>query len=1029
MRNFRGLLSMAIAVLGCVPVANAMELIWTRPAGQWPSECTPLVADLDGHPGEEILAINKIGQLMLWRTDGTALGEGQDGTIAQLPEGPWTSSPVLMETGGAARVLLCSEAGLVLALDAGFKEVWRATLPGKTRFARGVATPLVTAGGILYCFADLSGALSAFQAGGALAWRVQLDGPCSTFLQTGALEGEEAHLLAAAGGKLHRIGPGGAILWTCELGGTVLSRPEIYPDAAHPLIVCGASDNQLAAVSFDGTILWQTPAAEMDASITFLPRKEGAPLVLCTGLWGDLHAFDADGRAVWTHRFRSKNRARPLVIDADGDGASEVFVVTYGQRGYLIDASGRRLDEVHFTGLVNASPIVINEGGNQDILVMTNVLMAQRFRLAPPKPVYGASDAQPEIGLQFTFTRPREAAAVTVSNPLGALVRVQVRVSADDAPHILHGVVTARTAFELPVGLTASGAYTIAAEATDATGKIAAAESWWLSGGELAAAAPPSNTLYAWSTPAYGDFDDTRLNPAVDEGSMTAPEITVPPLYAGEHGAGAFVAVSTLERPVRARVTVSTPTLEDGTAFSGTVALHEVVMTGTVNGERAADALPALGAGGLLVVPPSHAAKIWVGVDTRSALPGNYTGSITVQPLLEETAPLTLPLHIDVTDLAMPDAYPLTLCTWDYVPNNWYPRETAAVLDDMGAHGVNVFPRTLLPKAQANADGALIMDWAAFDASLDHLAGRGMILFQVGHPAIGNTESWDAAKLRDVELAWFRAFRDHLKARGLGYEAYAFYPVDEPGLDYGPRVPVYLDAAKLFREADPKFPIYTDPVPGLSMADYMSIAPYVDVWCPNMRLVTAQVSRDPRIADILGSGKTLWSYECVSQVKSLSPLAYNRANAWRAMYFGLDGIGFWTHSTTQDDHWVPGKTDGSEYALVYPGSTPVGSVRWEAVRDGLEDAAAIAMLRESIVHVRNAGGSDALLAEAEAALQRALVDIMELSDAAFIESRDFLQQGDRRIWHTWTDVKRYEGIREEIARYTLALHRALDVAT
>ena len=44
---------------------------------------------------------------------------------------------------------------------------------------------------------------------------------------------------------------------------------------------------------------------------------------------------------------------------------------------------------------------------------------------------------------------------------------------------------------------------------------------------------------------------------------------------------------------------------------------------------------------------------------------------------------------------------------------------------------------------------------------------------------------------------------------------------------------------------------------------------------------------------------------------------------------------FWTHSTTEVDHWFAGKGINDEYALVYPGALPVPSVRWEAVRDGL----------------------------------------------------------------------------------------------
>ena len=59
--------------------------------------------------------------------------------------------------------------------------------------------------------------------------------------------------------------------------------------------------------------------------------------------------------------------------------------------------------------------------------------------------------------------------------------------------------------------------------------------------------------------------------------------------------------------------------------------------------------------------------------------------------------------------------------------------------------------------------------------------------------------------------------------------------------------------------------------------------------------------------------------------------------------------------------------------------------------------------------------------EAEETLRIALRDVMELSDEAFTESRDFLRAGDRVIAHTQTDVELFRRHRAEIARLTLAL--------
>jgi len=306
------------------------------------------------------------------------------------------------------------------------------------------------------------------------------------------------------------------------------------------------------------------------------------------------------------------------------------------------------------------------------------------------------------------------------------------------------------------------------------------------------------------------------------------------------------------------------------------------------------------------------------------------------------------------------------------------------------------------------------------DAELSRLEHRGKLLFHLNHPPIEFAAQTTPESKRPTELDYIRSLRDHLRERGWNYPDYAFYLLDEPGLDYGTNVPVLLDAGKLVRDADPKLLTYTDPVPGLSWKDFERIEPLVDVWAPNMRLVSGLLSGDPRIEGIM-KAKTVWSYECVGQVKSLSPLRYNRANAWRAKFFGLSGIGFWTHSTTEADLWLRGKTVNDEYALVYPGDTPVPSARWEAVRDGLEDVAAITLLEQQIQRHRRAGTQKELVQEAEEKLRIALRDVMELSDEAFVESRDFLREGDRRLDHTWTDVELFRSHRATIAQLTLGL--------
>ena len=88
----------------------------------------------------------------------------------------------------------------------------------------------------------------------------------------------------------------------------------------------------------------------------------------------------------------------------------------------------------------------------------------------------------------------------------------------------------------------------------------------------------------------------------------------------------------------------------------------------------------------------------------------------------------------------------------------------------------------------------------------------------------------------------------------------------------------------------------------------------------------------------------------------------------------------------------------------------------------LAPASAIALLEQAIARHRQTATKRELVEQAEEFLRIALRDIMELSDETFLESRDFLREGDRGMGHTWTDVETFRRHRAEIARLTLALN-------
>src|SRR5207245_1083122 len=106
---FRAALLWILVVVTMLPSTSwTMDIQWTRMAGQWPVEASPGVIRSENSTNQEILILNRGGQLLLWAADGKAIGPGQDGLIKQLPEGRWTTAPTLIDSPSGTRLVVTS---------------------------------------------------------------------------------------------------------------------------------------------------------------------------------------------------------------------------------------------------------------------------------------------------------------------------------------------------------------------------------------------------------------------------------------------------------------------------------------------------------------------------------------------------------------------------------------------------------------------------------------------------------------------------------------------------------------------------------------------------------------------------------------------------------------------------------------------------------------------------------------------------------------------------------------------------------
>ena len=475
-------------------------------------------------------------------------------------------------------------------------------------------------------------------------------------------------MLFAAGSTLVCLDLSGSVRWRRDLGQEIQTRPEAIAFQDRQLIACGTGAGAVFGLSLTGEILWQCVLGDAPlSSLALLTRREAEPLILGTGFWGNLHAINMQGHRVWTHFFRAKTRAAPLVLDADGDGRSEIYLPTFHQHLFVFDENGQLADDVRLSGIIPsfAVPMVDPATGHTDVLLATTTLLAYRLRPAVPRSAYGRTADAREVTLQPPPPElPTETAALLVRNPQGAVLNVNVTVTGDKGWAALQGRLTGRSLFDLPLPpMTGTGAWSFQATARNAQGRLLAETSWHVPPHpRTEPEAPPAGTLRAWGTPAYGSFSETRLAPWPSEIAPTnQPAVQVSSLYLGEVDQGAFIVASTLSEAVRARVTFSNPTNAAGQVFGGAIVLREVVPIGSVNGERIPDALPVLGDDGLITLPGQRAVKVWVSVDAHGAQPGDYRGRILIAPLRNEAEKLELPLVIEVLNLELPKEFPPTL--------------------------------------------------------------------------------------------------------------------------------------------------------------------------------------------------------------------------------------------------------------------------------------------------------------------------------------------------------------------------------
>jgi hypothetical protein len=392
-----------------------------------------------------------------------------------------------------------------------------------------------------------------------------------------------------------------------------------------------------------------------------------------------------------------------------------------------------------------------------------------------------------------------------------------------------------------------------------------------------------------------------------------------------------------------------------------------------------------------IAVAPGETRILWLTFDTMSAKPGEYQGELSLTPA--GGAARKLPVAVRVLPITLPVENPLRFTTWELF-FSWRDklvegRENWKYFhQDMIDHGVNVFHASFgNPPRIVDAAGKPVFAPDAFNAMKERLYttdNRSMYLIY------GNIEEpFRVQDKKGVELKFpspehARAYKAYVgeiskffKGLGMTNDQFAFYPYDEIA---PASVPNALLTYAAIREADPKANIFVT-LGGNSLNGFFEaktgrpvkdLAPYVTIWVPGIAFYPyfANPNSDTarRTAKVIefckGTGNQVWSYNVTTRSSyELAPYQRYRLKPWGALALGLGGYGFYGAN-----HWKEGDT----YTAFYPGPRPVPGIRWEAVREGLNDVKYLIVLKEEIARAKKAGRP---AAAAEELLSRALAEV------------------------------------------------------
>ena len=399
--------------------------------------------------------------------------------------------------------------------------------------------------------------------------------------------------------------------------------------------------------------------------------------------------------------------------------------------------------------------------------------------------------------------------------------------------------------------------------------------------------------------------------------------------------------------------------------------------------------LPKTGSNWQVTIPANGVVKL--SIESQIPLGASGLNQTTVDIYNAAVPAVTEQLSLDFNVLA-PPAPDRSLYQYNAFVYPWLnvgQSNATEVASDLAAHGATMMEFPTMPTVFFWPSGDIdVIDYTTLDARLASYGpsvDRFMLFWESqytqfnvtgGGTLTPHSPQWNNA-FQNVVSAWLT----HAASLGYGTDRFAILPYDEPssssfGTAPDQDITDFQNVSTLAKAANPNLDVLLTLTDYAGITDVNAMLPYVDIVQAISPYRTATLAgqpagynpRDNYYSTIFpaldawrdSTGGDIWTYR-ISGGKSDNVLISHLAYPILAFAEGATGAGHWAYNVASGSTWDEPLLSTLDFSLIYDGTEShplnllynvtgenvVPSIRWQALRAGLQNARILAFLKEN----------------------------------------------------------------------------------